>query len=271
MKYINISSQIKRKFHKKSQRFECQFRIQNENAFQTECTIDNIDEAMSYVSLVVRYFDKVEAGKVVDNETQGEIFNCQCFVDPEPYRPFCLREAPPAYAQLVMTGIDPPEARKNIAKRKKELEATFAKLRQLHDELNAQLYTSPTERPTVQSPADAAEILECFIANLDHEEMWIVNLDSRNRVMGLVALYKGSVNMSQVRVSEVFRQAIVDNSLSIIVAHNHPSGDPTPSPDDVALTRGIVQAGKLLDIDVLDHLVIGNCKYVSLKERGLGF
>jgi DNA repair protein RadC len=89
--------------------------------------------------------------------------------------------------------------------------------------------------------------------------------------MNLVKLYQGSVNSSQVRVGEVFRQAVIDNSSGIIVAHNHPSGDNTPSPDDVAVTRAIVQAGKLLDIEVLDHLVISKGHFVSLKERGLGF
>ena len=72
-------------------------------------------------------------------------------------------------------------------------------------------------------------------------------------------------------MGELFKEAIRTNASAIIVTHNHPSGDPTPSPDDVAVTRAIVQAGKLLDIDVLDHLVIGQGKWVSLKERGLGF
>jgi DNA repair protein RadC len=90
-------------------------------------------------------------------------------------------------------------------------------------------------------------------------------------VLEIVEVYKGSVNSSQVRVGELFKDAIRTNSSAIIVVHNHPSGDPTPSPDDVAVTRAIVQAGKLLDIDVLDHMVIGQGKWVSLKERGLGF
>ncbi|MFC2053004.1 JAB domain-containing protein [Chloroflexota bacterium] len=70
-------------------------------------------------------------------------------------------------------------------------------------------------------------------------------------------LYKGSVNSSQVHVAEIFRQAVIDNTVAIVLAHNHPSGDPTPSPDDVSLTRAVVEAGRLLDIEVLDHLVIG--------------
>ncbi len=72
-------------------------------------------------------------------------------------------------------------------------------------------------------------------------------------------------------MGELFRVAIRRNSAAVIILHNHPSGDPTPSPDDIALTRAIVQAGKLLDIEVLDHLVIGRGRFVSLKERGLGF
>ena len=87
----------------------------------------------------------------------------------------------------------------------------------------------------------------------------------------ITKVYQGSLNSSQVRVGELFRSAVRRNAAAIIVIHNHPSGDPTPSPDDVALTRAIVQAGKLLDIDVLDHLVIGRGRWVSLKERGLGF
>jgi DNA repair protein RadC len=93
----------------------------------------------------------------------------------------------------------------------------------------------------------------------------------RNRVMDVIPQYRGSVSSSQVRVGELFKAAVRRNAVNLIIVHNHPSGDPTPSPDDVALTRAIVQAGKLLDIEVLDHLVIGRGRWVSLKERGLGF
>jgi len=79
------------------------------------------------------------------------------------------------------------------------------------------------------------------------------------------------VNSAQVRVGEVFRDAVRRNSTAMIVAHNHPSGDPTPSPEDILVTRQIVEAGKLLDVDVLDHLIIGRGRYVSMRERGLGF
>lgn len=101
--------------------------------------------------------------------------------------------------------------------------------------------------------------------------MRVMLLDRRNRVLDIVEVYHGSVNSAQVRVGEVFKEAVSRLASAIIVIHSHPSGDPTPSPDDVAVTRAIVQAGKLLDIDTLDHLVIGHGRWVSMKERGLGF
>jgi hypothetical protein len=158
-----------------------------------------------------------------------------------------------------------------VKSRKRKVDKTLAEIRRLHDDLNVQLYSHPTERPTIHSPQDAYSILQAFLGPLDHEELWVVGLDTRNRVMNLTKLYQGSVNTSQVRVGEVFRQAITDNAPAIVISHNHPSGDPTPSPDDVAVTRAIVQAGKLLDIDVLDHIILSHDRYVSLKERGLGF
>ena len=106
---------------------------------------------------------------------------------------------------------------------------------------------------------------------LEQEELRVILLDTRNRVLHIDSVYRGSLNTSQVRIGELFRTAIRNNSAAVIVVHNHPSGDPAPSPDDVAVTRAIVQAGKLLDVEVLDHLVIGNGRFVSLKERGLGF
>jgi DNA repair protein RadC len=130
---------------------------------------------------------------------------------------------------------------------------------------------SPEEKPAIHSPADAAALVQYEMGALEQEELRVMLLDTRNRVMDIDTVYRGSVNSSQVRIGELFKAAIRRNAASIVVIHNHPSGDPTPSPDDVAITRGIVQAGKLLDVDVLDHLVIGRGKFVSLKERGLGF
>jgi DNA repair protein RadC len=130
---------------------------------------------------------------------------------------------------------------------------------------------SPEEKPAIHSPADAAALVQYEMSALEQEELRVMLLDTRNRVLDIVPVYRGSVNSSQVRIGELFKAAIRRNAASIVVIHNHPSGDPTPSPDDVAITRGIVQSGKLLDVDVLDHIVIGRGKFVSLKERGLGF
>jgi DNA repair protein RadC len=130
---------------------------------------------------------------------------------------------------------------------------------------------APEERPTINSPADAAALVQYEMSALEQEHLRVFLMDTKNHVLDIVEVYRGSVNMSQVRIGEVFKAAIRRNATAVIVVHNHPSGDPTPSPDDVAVTRALVQAGKLLDVDVLDHLIIGQGRFISLKERGLGF
>jgi DNA repair protein RadC len=130
---------------------------------------------------------------------------------------------------------------------------------------------APEERPSVHSPGDAAELVKYEMSALEQEELRVILLDIRNRVEHILTVYRGSLNSSQVRIGELFQAAIRRNAAALIVVHNHPSGDPTPSPDDIALTRAIVQAGKLLDVDVLDHLIIGSGRWVSLKEHGGGF
>ena len=129
----------------------------------------------------------------------------------------------------------------------------------------------PDERPRIQSPEDIAAILSSEMAALDQEELRVVLLNTKNEVVKVVTVYRGSVNAAQIRVAEVFKEAIRLNVPSLVVAHNHPSGDPTPSSDDVAVTRELVKAGQLLDVEVLDHLVIGDGRHVSLRRRGLGF
>jgi DNA repair protein RadC len=133
------------------------------------------------------------------------------------------------------------------------------------------LLSSPDERPQISRPADAAELLMLEMGHLEQEHLRVLCLDTKNRVQKLYTIYVGSVNSSQVRVGEVFREPVRLNSTAVILCHNHPSGDPTPSPDDLLVTRAIVQAGKLLDIEVLDHLVIGRGRFVSMRERSLGF
>jgi len=139
-------------------------------------------------------------------------------------------------------------------------------------ELGRRLRTDePDERASVNSPGDAAELVRYEMGALEQEHLRVILLDTRNRVLSIEKVYVGSLNSSTVRVGELFRAAIQRSAASIILVHNHPSGDPTPSPEDVALTRSVVQSGKLLDIDVLDHLIIGLNRWISLKEKGLGF
>jgi len=130
---------------------------------------------------------------------------------------------------------------------------------------------APEERPAIHSPADAAELVQYEMCALEQEELRVLLLDTRNRVVHIETVYRGSVNSSQVRVAEIFKTAIRRNASNLIVIHNHPSGDPTPSPDDIAITRAILQAGELLDVKLLDHIIVGSGRFVSLKERGLGF
>jgi DNA repair protein RadC len=126
-------------------------------------------------------------------------------------------------------------------------------------------------RSAIQSPEDAAELVKYEMSALTHEELWVILLDTRNRHLQTEHIYKGSLNSSSVRIGEVFKTAIQRNAGGIIVVHNHPSGDPTPSPEDIAMTRALTEAGRLLDIEVLDHLVVAGNKFVSLKEKRLGF
>lgn len=125
----------------------------------------------------------------------------------------------------------------------------------------------PDKKYQIKSADDVANLVRMELMYLDHEEMHILILDTKNQVVENVKCYKGTVNSSVLRSAEVFRPAIVRNCPNVIICHNHPSGDPTPSPEDIEVTLQLVQAGKLLDIELLDHIVIGNPRYISLKER----
>jgi len=130
---------------------------------------------------------------------------------------------------------------------------------------------SEEDKVVIHSPEDAAELLQYEMSTLSQEELRVIILNTRNHVIKIVTIYRGSLNSSQVRVGEIFRPAIRYNAAAIIVVHNHPSSDPCPSPQDVAITKAILKAGKLLDIQILDHLIIGGNTFVSLNRRGLGF
>lgn len=125
------------------------------------------------------------------------------------------------------------------------------------------------ETVTIRKPADAADLLMEELRYLQKEHFVCLFLNTKNHVLHQETLSMGSLNASIVHPREIFRAAIKHSSASVICAHNHPSGDPTPSPEDIQLTHRLVEAGQLIGIDVLDHLIIGDRKYISLKEQGL--
>ncbi len=126
-------------------------------------------------------------------------------------------------------------------------------------------------RPQVRDPADIARLVQAEMELLQQEELRLLTLDTKHRVLSNAVLYRGSVNAAPARVAEVFREAVRRNATAIAVVHNHPSGDPTPSRDDIALTEQLVEAGDLLQLELLDHVVIGKGRFVSMRERRLGF
>jgi DNA repair protein RadC len=133
------------------------------------------------------------------------------------------------------------------------------------------LAEQPEERVVVRSPQDVANLVLAEMSLFEEEHLRVVLLNTKNQVMAIPEVYRGSVNTSLIRVSEIFREAVRGNCPALVVVHNHPSGDPTPSTEDIRVTEQIVEAGKLLDIEVLDHLIIGQQRYISLKEQRLGF
>jgi DNA repair protein RadC len=126
------------------------------------------------------------------------------------------------------------------------------------------------ERPIIRNASDAARLV-LDMGSLQQEQVRAILLDSARRVISIPTIYVGTLNTTVLRVSEIFREAITRNSPALLLVHNHPSGDPSPSPEDVELTRTLIAAGKLLDIQVLDHIIIGRPGWKSLKEIGLGF
>jgi DNA repair protein RadC len=124
---------------------------------------------------------------------------------------------------------------------------------------------------TVTSPTSIAERLLARIGHLEREELWVLTMNTKNQVMDATPLYRGNVTSVQVRVGELFSEAIRRHAAAIAICHTHPSGDPTPSADDLHLTAEAIAAGRILDIRVLDHLILGNGAWTSLRDRGIDF
>jgi DNA repair protein RadC len=129
----------------------------------------------------------------------------------------------------------------------------------------------PVGRWTIRSPRDVADRLSVEMSRLEREELRVLSLNAKNVVQRVSTVYVGNVSASLVRVGELFRDAVRLDASGVVLAHNHPSGDPTPSPDDLHLTAEAIAAGRLLDVDVLDHVVIGHDAWVSLRDRGVSF
>lgn len=130
---------------------------------------------------------------------------------------------------------------------------------------------SSDDRPAIQTPEDVVQLIGIEMAALEQEQLRVLLLDTKHHVIAIRTVYQGSANQASVRVGELFRDAVRPNAVALVLAHNHPSGDPTPSRADVSLTVEVVAAGALLDIAVIDHVVIGSGRHVSLKRLGLGF
>ena len=134
----------------------------------------------------------------------------------------------------------------------------------------ARRLTLPTEmeRQHITSPADAATLVMGDMRYLDHEELRVLCLDTKHRVVANIRLYQGTINSSVLRAAEIFKPAVTRNCPGILICHNHPSGDPTPSAEDIAVTEQLVHVGKLLEIELVDHVIIGrNQRFCSLKEH----
>ena len=127
------------------------------------------------------------------------------------------------------------------------------------------------DRVPVRSPRDVVALMEPIAATEPAEVFWIIALDSQHRAIGNgpITITRGILNSSLVHPREVFRGAIAEAAAGIIIAHNHPSGDPTPSADDRAVTRQLVDAGRIIDVPVYDHIIIGHGRYASFAESGL--
>ena len=129
----------------------------------------------------------------------------------------------------------------------------------------------PRDRWTVRAPRDVGERLVPQMGYLEREELRVVLLNTRNVVLRQVTVYQGNVSSSLVRISELYRDAVRLSATGVILVHNHPSGDATPSPDDLRLTAEALAAGRLLDIQLLDHLIVAGDGFTSLRDRGVAF
>ncbi|MCL5676761.1 MAG: DNA repair protein RadC [Firmicutes bacterium] len=136
-------------------------------------------------------------------------------------------------------------------------------------ELGQRLAAARGKRPAIRRPEDAAQLVMDSMRHLDREHFQVLYLDTKHRVLGVEEVSVGHLSASLVHPRELFKGAIRRSAAAVILVHNHPSGDPTPSAEDLDLTARLAEAGRILGIDVLDHIVIGDNQYASFRERGL--
>lgn len=168
-----------------------------------------------------------------------------------------LRDGLPAFARASWTGRKQPVTRRQAARIVASLE------------LSRRLASVTDERHPVSDPEMIARSLLVRYAHHVQERLGAVYLDSKNRVLREREIYIGTLNSATVSTRDVLRFALDDHAASLIVFHNHPSGDPAPSAEDLLFTRKLVEAGKVLGVDVLDHIILGANRFVSLKQRGI--
>lgn len=155
-----------------------------------------------------------------------------------------------------------------VAARPKLTQIDFVTLKQVRDHSAWYIFTNDG---IISTPKDVHDVVnQVFdLSNDANESFGIVALDTKNKMNGLCILSQGSLNSSVVHPREVFKRAILYNAASIVCFHNHPSGNPTPSPEDIILTNRLKESGELLGIDVLDHIIIGDRLWTSMKELGV--
>ncbi len=146
-------------------------------------------------------------------------------------------------------------------------QATAARIRAALELGRRFAHVQDTDRRQISSPSAAADILMALVGHAEQECFVVLYLDTRNRVQDQEILYRGTLNTTQVRFAEIFRGAVRRNAGGVLVGHNHPSGDPAPSPEDYTMTRNLIQAGKLVEVDVVDHVIVGRNRWVSLRQN----
>ncbi|HAT4247213.1 TPA: JAB domain-containing protein [Clostridium perfringens] len=136
-------------------------------------------------------------------------------------------------------------------------------------ELYKRFKVSELTQVKISKPSDVAELVLDELRMLQQEVLILITLDTKNKVISKKEIFKGGLNSSLVHPREIFREAVKDSAASIIICHNHPSGDPTPSRDDINITTRLKECGKMMGIELLDHLIIGDNRFISLKEKDI--